>query len=1295
MISRSSGTAAALITTIAAFCIANSVVFTAGASGGAGPRALVSFPAMAQNQNSIANAIGGASPSQSNITVYNSLADSAYPAMPDVLLVHSNGTMVGYNASADTDQARGAALGSADRHLATGDSIYLKAETYNVVAEAGFSMGGGSGLATDTRLYGAGVGKTRIVGYQSLPFGPGINSIVSDLSVFGMDYQQLRWHTNYGNDIVRNVNWDQIGSIDVIYLMATPAWGNVIFYNDTLTSGWDTINLGAQGTFSGNLILINSHLNPIVNDSINQNPTFTARGAGVYTGTLILVNTTISVGSGGYTCPAASNNAGCLGVDVGGGTVNIYGGFITTVNALTGTPYSIYVASGTAQTNYLAAYGTTSGTITSVGSQSFSQYAPYSYPTSPVSWPLNSVVSYTQNTAWGTGTFTANVIVQDSAAQQNLVYNSLTYNVLAAPTFVAAPILWSTVTSNSGASPISNTLPAGYAGYFWAGASKAVGSSASSASGNWLSDAAVGFTLGSTGAKRWNASGIGHNTILSGVWTFTGTANSLDGGSLVGYAANVLYRKMQYGSPFFINGNAPSNTLVFSVTAQNSFVILAFASGSNTLKAYSTNAPNGYTAVNAISPNSIAQTVIMTMNNLAAGSYNAFASVSATHGSAISIAAYVWSPYNVVLNNNALSTIGFSGTNFATNSMVVALGWANIVANPNTGYTFSNWVSSDPTNIIVQNTLSASTNVIIEGPGIVTATYNALLMTPTLTSSPALSATMDVNTPITFTASGIGGGTRGSGYTLNYILSNTVTNAVITFQRFTSVTTTSNSFTWSIPISALGNTIAANVFVTDQAGSPATVNTVDYQTLTINNAIYLPTLTSSPLLSNTLDANTLITFTASNIGGGTKGSGYTLNYIMSNTVTNAVIASQLFSGVTTTTNSFTWSILGSAIGSTVAANVIVTDQAAIPTSANSVDYQTLSVNPDLFSTFWTASNSPISTGSVQVLTANLVGGTSPYSFNILVYNALGTLEYSSLSPFTSATSNVVSFTQQSSWNGGTFTANVYITDNELGGVGAYDVANSIQYTISGGAALTISSWTVSNSPIYANQLQVLTAGITGGTSPFSFNVVVYNALGVLKYSSVSPFAGATSNIVTFIQQQSWQAGSFTANVYVTDSTPGAPGANTVGATASYTASLATVCYITLTNSIVNFGPINANANVPTQNVITDMDTGGTAAATILIAGGIGNSNTWYDNSIWLGTSGSNTIGIANTVWSASLNTAWASGTKLSNSLSSTGIIVQNPNGITATSNNVYLGMGVPAAQKKDIYTTNIVIENSC
>ena len=144
---------------------------------------------------------------------------------------------------------------------------------------------------------------------------------------------------------------------------------------------------------------------------------------------------------------------------------------------------------------------------------------------------------------------------------------------------------------------------------------------------------------------------------------------------------------------------------------------------------------------------------------------------------------------------------------------------------------------------------------------------------------------------ITITATLPGGSTGTSPYTYNYLVVNTITGARVANQLYIGVVGTSNSFVFTSNANLVGNTLAANVIITDSATTPETVNSVKTGTITIDQALGTPTIT--PSAANTLDAGQSITITATLPGGSTGTSPYTYNYLVVNTITGALVANQL------------------------------------------------------------------------------------------------------------------------------------------------------------------------------------------------------------------------------------------------------------------------------------------------------------------------------------------------------------------------------------------------------------------
>ncbi|MGC8652081.1 MAG: hypothetical protein ACP5UH_02415 [Candidatus Micrarchaeia archaeon] len=127
------------------------------------------------------------------------------------------------------------------------------------------------------------------------------------------------------------------------------------------------------------------------------------------------------------------------------------------------------------------------------------------------------------------------------------------------------------------------------------------------------------------------------------------------------------------------------------------------------------------------------------------------------------------------------------------------------------------------------------------------------------------------------------------------------------------------------------------------------------------------------------------------------------------------------------------------------------------------------------------------------------------------------------------------------------------------------------------------------------------------------------------------------------------------------------------------------CYVSLSPSLINFGPVYASANVPTNVLVTDSDPEGDVAASLLVAG-----------TNWALTSNSQvTFGVSNTLWNPSSLTTY-SGNALTNTLSPTGITIAAPTQSSATTNSpIYFGLAVPGGTPAGTYQQTITIENSC
>jgi hypothetical protein len=138
---------------------------------------------------------------------------------------------------------------------------------------------------------------------------------------------------------------------------------------------------------------------------------------------------------------------------------------------------------------------------------------------------------------------------------------------------------------------------------------------------------------------------------------------------------------------------------------------------------------------------------------------------------------------------------------------------------------------------------------------------------------------------------------------------------------------------------------------------------------------------------------------------------------------------------------------------------------------------------------------------------------------------------------------------------------------------------------------------------------------------------------------------------------------------------------------SITASVAVnpICYISLASTAISFGSIKSGSSRATNAIVTDSDTGGNAAASLLVGG-----TNWA-------LTGSNSIsfGVSNTLYDAAAQPTYI-GTALTNNLVDTSITIPAPTqSNTITSNSIYFGLGIPGGAPAGSYTQTITIENSC
>ena len=315
--------------------------------------------------------------------------------------------------------------------------------------------------------------------------------------------------------------------------------------------------------------------------------------------------------------------------------------------------------------------------------------------------------------------------------------------------------------------------------------------------------------------------------------------------------------------------------------------------------------------------------------------------------------------------------------------------------------------------------------------------------------SQSSSGNLDVGQSVTFSTSFIGGV---SPYTYNWIVSNTVNGATVANSLYTS-SLTSNTFTWTIAPSAAGNTVYANVIITDSLssnsqGSQTTVNSIESSTIKVDAAPSVISITPS---ATTLDSGQSVTY-SSEITGGTGP--FTANLVTGGTTVNTITGISAgsvfdFGSVVPPTGTDTY-------------NVIATDDGtSTPFVFNSIS-NTIKVDaaPSVISI--TPSATTLDSGQSVTYSSEITGGTPTFTANLIyvsgpsgaTVDGLGTGRV--IESLANQQDGTVSFPSFSSFSeAGSYTFNVVATDSASNPVTFNSLSNTI--TVNGIAAPPASS----------------------------------------------------------------------------------------------------------------------------------------------------------------------------------------------------------------------------------------------
>ncbi len=307
------------------------------------------------------------------------------------------------------------------------------------------------------------------------------------------------------------------------------------------------------------------------------------------------------------------------------------------------------------------------------------------------------------------------------------------------------------------------------------------------------------------------------------------------------------------------------------------------------------------------------------------------------------------SPYNVFLY--VVNSVTYGTVVYSANTFFSGTSWSfNGIQIP------ANWVTNSllVANVVMTDASSATVNSIYTG----NFAANSIQATGVLTET---NTVIDLGQSSKLTASATGGT---PGYSFNwFVLPNCQVPSVATGATYTQAITSTTTFSF--------NSI-------DSATSPNSICSAS-NTVTVNPSPSVSTFTSFPVLPNSLETGETIMLTA-NVNGGS--SPYTYNFIISNSLTSTILASQA-SSMSSTSNTFAFTIPSSMLGNTLEANVVITDSATTPIILNSTYLAAITLTQGMDVVISPSTTQTISSGQSVQFNSEVSGGTPTYHYQWL------------------------------------------------------------------------------------------------------------------------------------------------------------------------------------------------------------------------------------------------------------------------------------------------------------------------
>ena len=437
---------------------------------------------------------------------------------------------------------------------------------------------------------------------------------------------------------------------------------------------------------------------------------------------------------------------------------------------------------------------------------------------------------------------------------------------------------------------------------------------------------------------------------------------------------------------------------------------------------------------------------------------------------------------------------------------------------------------------------------------------------------------IDQGQSILFTA----GETNGNQlFTYNYLIINTITTHIVANQLYVDVASNANTFFFTPLIADIGNTLAANVIITEDGAYSNTINTI-YTPIGYNS---MPTITANSISNTLIDSGQYTTFTVTEAGG----TGAAFNALLYNITSGTQQASNRIITALGGSNTITIKTASLKNSNSFTYNWIISDTGTTTEYVFNSISNSMTVNTALGIPSLSVSITPtVTTTQSEVFTASFLGGTSPYTYNFQVENIISNTILANMLIANSFTTNTFTWVvpaADGAGSGNTFRANVIITDGATTNVIANSVYSSTVTITSSYSAPPTPALILSNVLVDQGQSTLLTGIVTGGIGSYTYNFQIVNAISGTQIANMLYTSDSSLQATWLYTPLAATLGNtLKANVVITDAHPTT--VNSVYNSIGYNSLLLPTSVIPLSSTQSVGSPITVTSSYPNSGTAT-------------------------------------------------------------------------------------------------------------